>query len=155
MKISITEFVALGQIMKAAQAAPVLPGFMQKRRRSHVDAAYPDYSKSLTGQMKQNPTSAGLQRGAGAGALGMILGALATRMLTDDPRKVIAGGAAGGALGAGVGYSSGKREAGSDYSRLLYLRRLGIHEPGQMEIAMKYPELTELAKSPLKTDLRD
>lgn len=148
MKISATEFVALGQIMKAAAFEPgATPPWLAKRKHNSPDAAYPDYAKSITGQMKQNPTVAGIQRGAGAGALGAVLGALATRMLSDDPRKVLAGAGLGGVVGAGAGFSSGKREAGSDYSRLLYLRRLGIHHPGQMEVAMKYPELTALAKA--------
>lgn len=157
MKISTTEFVALGQIMKAAQEAPpALPAFMTKRKHVRPDAAYPDYSKSITGQMKQNPQVEGLKRGLGSGALGAVLGALATRLLTSDPSKVMAGAGVGGVIGAVPGYSSGKREAESDYSRLLYLRRLGIHHPGQMEIAMKYPDLTSLAKTKgkLHTDLQ-
>ena len=148
MKIAIPEFVALGQIMKAAQATPgILPPGLANRKAHRPDAAYPDYSKSITGQMKENPTAAGMKRGLGAGALGAILGALATRMLTDDPSKVLMGAGAGGVVGAIPGFSSGKREAESDYSRLLYLRRLGIHHPGQMEVAMKYPELTQLARA--------
>lgn len=148
MKISTTEFVALGQIMKAAQAAQkgVLPPWLDKSRQKAPDPAYPDYGKSITGQMKQNPITSGLKRGLGTGALGAVLGALAARMLSDDPVKVLAGAGVGGAIGAVPGFSSGKREAESDYSRLLYLRRLGIHHPGQMEVAMKYPELTQLAR---------
>ena len=147
MKITAPEFMALGQLIKAAQESPAaIPAFLQSKHKHSPDAAYPDYSKSITGQMKQSPTAAGLQRGMGTGALGAILGALATRMMTDDPRMVGAGAGVGGAIGAIPGFSSGKRQAESDYSRLLYLRRLGIHHPGQMEIAMKYPELTQLAK---------
>ena len=133
--------------MKTAAEPGTMPPWLIKRKRSNPDAAYPDYAKSITGQMKQNPVVSGLKRGLGTGALGAVLGALATRMLTNDPAKILMGAGAGGIAGAIPGFSSGKREAESDYSRLLYLRRLGIHHPGQMEVAMKYPELTALARA--------
>lgn len=153
MKISITEFIALGQLVKAGQVGNIPEGLRRKRKK--YDSAYLDYSKSMTGQMKENPAAAGLKRSIGTGALGAVLGALATRMLTNDPNRVLAGGAAGAAVGAIPGYMSGKREAESDYSRLLYLRRLGILRPGQLEILMRYPELTALAKTKVKEDLQE
>jgi len=104
--------------------------------------AYPDYSKSLAHQRREEPRRAGIARAVGTGITGAALGALVARILTTN-RKAIAGGAAlGGAVGAGVGYGSGKHEAESDYSKMLFLRRrLGMNEPGEFEALQKHPAL--------------
>ena len=106
--------------------------------------AYPDYGKSLVHQTKRDPHTAGLLRGIGTGLTGAAAGALIARMLTKNPLAITGmAGLAGGAAGM-LGYDSGKREADSDYSRILFLRRkLGINDPGELETLLKNPELLE------------
>lgn len=137
MKIDSRQLVALASLVKAAQE--------QKRRKPQkalFAAAYPSYSKSLTTQFQEDPEAAGVRRGLGTGALGAILGALAGKLIKpDSPWGAGIGALAGGALGGVPGYYSGKQEALSDYSRLLFLRRLGISRPGELEaLLQKEPE---------------
>jgi len=119
-------------IVKIAQV-----GVPAKKRKKKQDTPEFDYSRSLIPQLKKDPTTAGLKRGLGSGAVGAVLGALITRMLTDDPKLVGGGALAGGLVGAIPGYRSGKQEALGDYSRLLFLRRLGITRPGELEATLR------------------
>lgn len=134
MKITLDELDALGRIMKAAQAP-----------KEEFSAAYPSYSRSLVSQLHEDPTRAGRQRAVSMGLLGAILGALATRAATDKPALVAAGGLGGGLLGAIPGYQSGKQEAQSENSRRLFLRRLGVSRPGELEALVRnYPEASKI-----------
>ena len=114
----------------------------RKRRRPSASPAFPEFDRSLVAQFSENPIRAGARRGLGGGALGAVLGALAGRMISDDPKHTGMGAVGGGLLGGGVGFHSGRREAESDRSRLLFLRRLGITRPGELEALLQYPELT-------------
>ena len=161
MRLDIEELVGLGSILKAAQLPELAPETTPplslsplislgkpkkkraKRKKRMLPSAYPDYARSLVTQNRRNPTVAGLMRGAGSGTMGAILGALVTRIATEDPKKVGIGAAAGGALAAVPGFLSGRNEALSDYSRLLFFRRLGVRRPGELEALMRYPETTE------------
>lgn len=140
MQLDANQLVALGQILKAAQEKKPEK---RKRQKSDFSAAYPRYDRSLASQMKTDPVQAGVVRGAGTGAVGAILGAVIARIISNRPEVVGGGAVLGGLVGAIPGYRSGKHEALSDYSRLLYLRRLGITRPGELEAATKMPELTE------------
>ena len=158
MRLNVDELTALGSIFKTAQEGAVLrvlpseeeetkeekPKKKRKKKKKRLlPSAYPDYARSLVTQTRRDPLAAGLIRGAGTGTLGAVLGALIARLATRDPKKVGGGALAGGLLGAVPGFLSGKREALSDYSRLLFLRRLGIRRPGELEALIKYPETTE------------
>jgi len=141
MKITPNELYGLASLIKVAQEKPP----EKKRKEPEYSAAYPSYSKSLVSQLHENPTGAGLRRGLTAGTLGAILGALATRIATDRPELIAAGGLGGGLLGAIPGYQSGKQEAQSENSRRLFLRRLGISRPGELEaLIRKYPEAEKM-----------
>lgn len=104
--------------------------------------AYPDYTKSLVNQRRQDPHEAGKSRAIRTGLTGAVLGALLARLMSDKPGAVLTGAAAGGVAGAIPGYKSGKREAESDYSKILFLRRrMGINEPGEYEALLRHPGL--------------
>ena len=107
-----------------------------------IDRGYPDYGRSLVSQNKRDPQIAGAVRGAAGGATGAVLLALLMRMMTKDPKLV--GGAAlgGGLLGGGAGYLSGKREAESEHTKSLALRRLGINNPAELLVTQLTPSLT-------------
>lgn len=146
MKLDTDKVLALGSILKAAQeteAKPSRTGPIPKgtAHRPSTDA-YPSYSRSLIDQSKTSPRRAGLTRGLETGALGAILSALAARMVTDNPLAVAGAAGVGGLAGAIPGYHSGKQEALSDHTRLLFLRRLGITRPGELEALLKFPAVT-------------
>jgi len=64
--------------------------------------------------------------------------------MSNKPSHVAGGALAGGVVGAIPGFHSGKSEAKSDYSRLLFLRRrMGINEPGELEAMLRHPELAQ------------
>ena len=89
--------------------------------------------------------ASGVQRALGTGGLGAVLGALAVRLISDKPAVVGAGAALGGIGGAIPGYISGRNEAKSDYSRLLFLRRrLNINDPGELEALLRHPEIASV-----------
>lgn len=139
MKLTSHELIGLANIVKAAQIPPQFLQHKKKHKTHPMEAAYPDYSRSLLAQMEVSPRLAGAKRAVGTGALGTILGGLVARMLSDSPIAVGTGAVAGGALGAGAGYITGKHEADSERSRLLFLRRLGISRPGELEALLNYP----------------
>ena len=105
-------------------------------------AAYPDYNKSLIQQRHPHPIREGLSRGAKTGALGAAIGALMSRLVTDNPAAVAGTAAATGVASAIPGFISGRNQARSDFSKLLYLRRrAGIKEPGEYDAVLQSPEL--------------
>lgn len=109
-----------------------------KRLTSHP---YPDYGKSLVSQGKENPVFKGTLRGLGYGGIGSLLGAGAGRVMNLDKDKLVLLSVLGGLLGSGLGYYSGKGEAESDNSKLLFLRRMGINSPGELAAASEFPTL--------------
>ena len=113
------------------------------RRKRLMGEAYPDYGRSLVSQHKGDPTAAGVVRGAGYGTLGAILGALAAKLADRSRAEVATAAVAGGLLGGGTGYYSGRREQESMNSKMLFLRRLGIDNPGELEAAEHYPQLAQ------------
>jgi hypothetical protein len=131
MELTAYEFSKLASVVKAAQAQEAPP----KKHRQHktYDPAYLDYSKALTTQLRHKPEREGAKRALGTGALGVVLGALLARSLSDDPRALLAGAVGGGAVGAIPGYRSGKSEAESENTRINFLRRQGITRPGELE----------------------
>ena len=139
MKLTSTELIGLTSLMKAAQMPPQFAAAKKKHKTDQLGAAYPDYSKSLLTQMETSPRAAGARRALSTGALAAILGGLIGKMVSDKPSAVGGGMLAGGALGAIPGYVSGKHEAESEKSRLLFLRRLGISRPGELEALLNYP----------------
>lgn len=145
MKLDTNQVITLGSIFKAAQeteAKPSKSGPIPKGVAHHSSEAYPSYSRALITQYKAKPHRAGMVRGLETGALGAILAALAARMVTSNPAAVAGAAGLGGVAGAIPGYHSGKQEALSDYSRLLFLRRLGITRPGELEALLKFPSVS-------------
>lgn len=130
-------------LFKAAQEQP------RARRAKPTMEAYPDYTKSLVSQRRRKPLTAGLQRAGQSGLSGAVLGAVIARMISDRPAAVAGGAVAGGAVAAVPGFISGKREAESDYSKLLFLRRrAGINEPGELDALLRHPELLQAISQP-------
>ena len=111
------------------------------RKKRLMGEAYPDYGRSLVSQHKGDPATSGLIRGAGYGTLGAVLGALAAKLADRSKGEVATAALAGGLLGGGTGYYSGKREQESMNSKMLFLRRLGIDNPGELEAVEHYPLL--------------
>jgi len=122
----------LAAMIKAAKFGPGGPG---KRKKPE----YVDYSKSLVSQLKPEPVKEGLKGGIGAGITGAALAALIAKSMTDN-KKAVAASALLGSLMAVPGYQAGKHDAQSEYSRLLYLRRLGLNRPGEYETYLQAPE---------------
>lgn len=105
-------------------------------------AAYPDYTKSLANQRYRSPGKAGLERGIQTGITGAVLGALIARVMSDRLGTVAAGAGIGGLAGGIAGFNSGKQQAESDYSKLLFMRRrMGVNEPGELDAVLQNPEL--------------
>lgn len=126
----------------ATLAISNLPTHKAPPRHKPTMRAYPDYSKSLATQRHAHPIAAGLARASGTGTAGAVLGALIARLISDKPNNVIAGAVGGGVAGAVPGFISGAREAESNYSKMLFLRRkLGINEPGELDVMLQSPTL--------------
>jgi hypothetical protein len=104
---------------------------------------FPDYGRSMVTQMETNPISAGLLRGTGSGAVGVVLGALIGKLVKDDPRYIGGGAAAGGIAAAIPGFISGMRESESEKTKLLALRRMGLQTPGELEFAERFPHMVQ------------
>lgn len=157
MKLDAEQFYILGRIFKTA----ALPGETdtkevvkktpeeesksrtKKKKRKSRKSGYLDYRRSLVAQTRRDPISSGVGRGVTSGTLGAILGALIGRLSSSKPKAVGIGAGAGGVLGGLAGFHSGRRDALKDYSRALFLRRLGINHPGELEALLRYPSLVE------------
>lgn len=118
-----------------------LPSDRKTRRTRLTPEPYPDYGKSLVTQGKANPVFQGSLRGLGYGGIGALLAGGGARLAGADNRKAIMASILGGLLGTGLGFYSGKGEAESDNTKLLFLRRMGINNPGELEAASAYPTL--------------
>jgi hypothetical protein len=150
--LNVRQFVALASIVKASQDTTLPPespktyNFQRKPKHDPLAASFPAYDRSLLAQLSQNPQTAGRNRALGTGAMTAIIAALIARVSAGKYAKnpYVVGGAAlaGGVAGAIPGYISGKREAESERSRLLFLRRLGVSRAGELETLMRYPELS-------------
>jgi len=143
MQLNGSEFVAIAGLLKRAQETKKKDAPKAKKKRPTFSAAYPAYSKSMLSQIPNEPRKAGLRRAAGTGSIGAILGAVAARLLSDNPR-LVGGAALAGGLATGIpGYMSGKNEAESEHSKLLFLKRLGITRPGELETLLRNPEVAD------------
>jgi len=112
---------------------------MIKQARKRKAPEYVDYSKSLVSQLKPNPIKEGLKSGVGTGLTGAALAGLLAKSMTDNKKAIAASALLGSLLGI-PGYEAGKHDAQSEYSRLLYLRRLGLNRPGEYESYLAGPE---------------
>lgn len=140
--MNIVQFQKLAQVLAGYEKAAKEPAKRPKKKSDPLRGAFPDYGKSLVSQSKRDPATAGLVRGATSGAGVGVLAALIARLLTDRP-ELVGGAAAGGALlGAIPGYISGSREAQSEHTKNLALRRLGINNPAEALIMRQTPGLT-------------
>jgi len=117
----------------------------KKKQTPFLPYSYPDFGKSIVTRGKQDPTTAGVARGLGFGSVGAVLGALIARLTSkENVNRNMALSALGGGLLTGVpGYISGSDEAKSNYSKLLFLRRLGIRSKGERMMAIEIPGTTE------------
>jgi hypothetical protein len=130
----------LGQFV-AGQRPPIHRG--RNPVADLITGGNPDYGRSLVSQSKRDPHTAGLVRGAAGGTAGAVLLALLARMVTENPKYVGGAAAAGGLLGGGAGYISGKGEAESNHTKSLALRRLGINNPAELLVTRITPSLTQ------------
>ena len=119
---------------------------MKTAAPKHQVNPFPDYTKSLVNQRREDPTTAGVKGAVKGGVAGAVLAALLTRLMTDDKQLVGAGAAAGAIAGGIPGYISGRDAAKSEYSKLLFLRRrMGINEPGEYEALLRHPGMAASA----------
>ena len=131
---------------------PAVKRHIPKQRARLLPEPFPDYSKSLVTQNKSSPTMAGVLQGLGYGGIGTLLGALSGKLTEQDTNRTALLALLGGMLGAGGGFYSGKRQQESDNSRLNFLRRLGIDNPGELEALSEYPGLArKLTEEGIKT----
>jgi hypothetical protein len=144
MQLTIHQFKGLAQIVAGVEKQAQFGG--PKRKRSPVseilDSGHPDYGRSLVSQNKRDPHTAGVVRGAAGGVTGAVLLALLARMITDKRENIGRAAVAGGLVGGGAGYLSGRREAESEHTKSLALRRLGINNPAELLVTQLTPSLT-------------
>lgn len=113
-----------------------------QKRSKPKNLAYPRYDRSLVSQRHKDPMTTGIIRGTETGITGAALGALIARVVSGRAKDVGIGAALGGVAGSIPGFISGKQEAESENSKLLFLRRrLGINEPGELETVLQNPRL--------------
>lgn len=125
------------------------PAIVRKVRKTRLfPEAFPDYSKSIVTQNKSSPIASGVSTGITYGTLGAILGALAGRMTDQDTNKTLLLALLGGMTGGTAGYHSGKSQRESNNSRLFFLRRMGIDNPGELEAVGEYPGLARKLTDP-------
>jgi len=124
-------------LLKAGQDLTKLKRY--KKPKIILPGAYPDYGKSIVARRKETPAVAGIRRAISAGTVGAIAGTLIARILSPKTSHVLTGTALGGLAGAIPGYISGRDEALSNYSKLLFLRRLGIRSLGELGASQKIP----------------
>jgi len=109
--------------------------------RKRVMSAFPDYSKGIISQRWRDPETSARMTAAGSGLTGAALAMLVARLMDADAKATALGGVIGAVAGGVPGYLSGRREAESENSRMLFLRRrLGINEPGEFEALLRHPE---------------
>jgi hypothetical protein len=108
-----------------------------------IPAAYPAYDKSVVTQRHGDPGVSGVVRGIGSGALGALLAALAAKAAGQERERVLLAGVLGGITAGVPGFVSGRGERESMNSRLLFLRRLGVQTPGELEAVTRYPQLAQ------------
>lgn len=143
MSITIRQVVDAYRLVKAAQETEKRHPAPPRRKRRAQPEPFPDYGKSLVTQMETDPTLAGLRRAGYTTPLGAVLGGLIGYLLRQD-RQGTAVGAGAGALAGGIpGFLSGSREAESEKTRLLALRRLGVNTPGELSAIENFPESFE------------
>lgn len=111
------------------------------RKRRALATSFPDYGRSLVTQNQADPQMAGLLRALGYGAAGTALGAGAGKLGGLDAKGTLLAGIISGLLTGGAGYYSGKHDQSSLNSKLLFLRRLGIDNPGELEAMEAYPAM--------------
>jgi MFS family permease len=122
--------------------SPEEPGRrLPQRRHRLMPEPFPDFAKSLVTQNKASPLASGAAQGLTYGALGSILGALTGRLTDQDNNRTALLALLGGMLGGGTGFYSGKRQRESNNSRLFFLRRMGVDNPGALEAVAQYPTL--------------
>jgi len=131
------------RLVKTAQEAERHRPAPPKRKRRAQPEPFPDYGKSLVTQMEADPTLAGLRRAGYTAPLGAILGGLIGYLLKQDARSAGIGAGAGALAGGIPGFLSGAREAESEKTRLLALRRLGINTPGELTAIKNFPSSFE------------
>lgn len=119
------------------------PRLRKQKKQRIVPEAFPDYSKSLVTQYRGDPRASGVAKGLTYGTLGAILGALTGRLTDQDINKTLLLSVLGGMLAGTAGYQSGKRQRESDNTRLYFLRRMGIDNPGELEAVSEYPVLAK------------
>jgi len=120
----------------------VTPGAKGRRvgkRKRAMPASFPDYGRSLVTQHQADPQMAGLLRALGYGSVGAVLGAGAGKLGGLDTKRTMLASIIAGLLGGIPGYYSGKHDQASTNSKLLFLRRLGIDNPGELEAMETYP----------------
>lgn len=141
---------------KGAQAAIVdmtaddpMPGRKISRKGPRLfPEPYPDYSKSIVTQGKSSPVASGVVQGLTYGTLGAILGALSARITDQDKNRTMLMALLGGMTGGAAGYHSGHNQRESENSKLFFLRRMGIDNPGEMEAVSQYPGLARKLTEP-------
>ena len=138
MNITLSKVAAACRLVKVAQKAAPKRRPPIRKKRSQPEP-FPDYGRSLVGQMETDPTMAGIRRAGYTTPLGAILGGLIGYLLGQSPQSTGIGAGAGALAGGVPGYLSGSREAESEKTRLLALRRLGINTPGELAAVKDFP----------------
>ena len=140
MSVTVNQIVNACRLVKAAQQAKAKHRPPPPRKKRSQPEPYPNYGKSLVIQMETDPILAGIRRAGYTTPLGAILGSLIGYLAQPDLQGAGAGAGAGALVGGIPGYLSGSREAESEKTRLLAMRRLGIDTPGELEAIRRFPE---------------
>lgn len=135
---------ALGD--KSAQAQ--VPAIATTAAESRKPKATTDYSRSLVNQFRPDVDAAGRRGAVGGGAAGAALLGLVARMVTDNPAVVGGSAALGGGIGALAGRNAARADAGTQYSRLLAMRRGGMDNPADLYMALHFPALVSQVTTP-------
>lgn len=134
--------IAQTKIDELVQQLPQLVGGKKHGRGERlVPQAFPDYGRSLVSQRKSSPTMAGILRALGYGAGGAAIGAGAGKIGGLDNRETLLAGLLSGLITGAIGFQSGRRDQESENTKLLFLRRLGIDSPGELEAMEDYPAM--------------
>jgi hypothetical protein len=111
------------------------------RKKRTVPASFPDYGRSLVTQNQADPQMAGLLRALGYGTAGGVIGAGAGKLGGLDSKSTMLASIISALIAGVPGYYSGKHDQQSNNSKLLFLRRLGIDNPGELEAMEAYPNM--------------